>query len=88
MTLISQNFRNNKPLPKYLTDRKLKMSAVFIFEIKGTKKDKISIFKGSFVRNGWSYRYDFSCVFRDLCETSKNYNFAVFFQDIAKIIPI
>ena len=27
-------------------------------------------------------------VFRDLCETSKNYNFAVFFQDIAKIIPI
>ena len=34
-------FRNNKPLPKYLTDRKLKMSAVFIFEIKSTKKDKI-----------------------------------------------
>ena len=41
MTLISQNFRNNKPLPKYLTDRKLKMSAVFIFEIKDAKKDKI-----------------------------------------------
>ena len=28
-------------MPKYLTDRKLKMSAVFIFEIKGAKKDKI-----------------------------------------------
>ena len=46
---MSQNFRNNKPLPKYLTDRKLKISAVFIFEIKGAKKDKIFNFlKGSF----------------------------------------
>ena len=26
---------------KYLTDRKLKMSTVFIFEIKGGKKNKI-----------------------------------------------
>ena len=34
----------NKPLPKYLTDRKLKMSTVFIFEIQGAKKDKISNF--------------------------------------------
>ena len=34
---------------KYLTDRKLKISAVFIFEIKGAKKDKIFNFlKGSF----------------------------------------
>ena len=32
---MSQIFRNNKPLPKYLTNRKLKMSAVYIFEIKG-----------------------------------------------------
>ena len=49
LTLISQNFRNNKPLPKYLTDRKLKMSAVFIFEIKDAKKDKIFNFlKGRF----------------------------------------
>ena len=31
---------------KYLTDRKLKMSAVFIFEIKGTKKDNILNFWG------------------------------------------
>ena len=35
------NVRNNKPLSKYLTDRKLKISAVFIFEIKGAKEDKI-----------------------------------------------
>ena len=28
-------------MPKYLTDRKLKVSAVFIFEIKGAKKNKI-----------------------------------------------
>ena len=46
-------FRNNKPLPKYLTDRKLKMSAVFIFEIKSTKKDKIFNFlKGCFAVMG------------------------------------
>ena len=46
------NFRNNKPLPKYLTDRKMKMSAVFIFEIKGAKKDKIfNFFKGQFFPN-------------------------------------
>ena len=32
-----------------MTDRKLKMSAVFIFEIKGVKKEKkISFLKGSF----------------------------------------
>ena len=37
---MSQIFRN-KPLSKYLIDRKLKMSTVFIFEIKGAKKDKI-----------------------------------------------
>ena len=42
-------FRNNRPLPKYLTDRKLKMSVVLIFEIKRAKKDKIFDFlKGSF----------------------------------------
>ena len=36
-------------MPKYLTDRKWKMSAVFIFEIKDTKKDKIfNILKGRF----------------------------------------
>ena len=36
-------------MPKYLTDWKLKLSAVFIFEIKGAKKDKIFNFlKSSF----------------------------------------
>ena len=45
---LLQIFRN-KLLLKYLTDRKLKMSAVFIFEIKGVKKEKkISFLKGSF----------------------------------------
>ena len=35
-------------MPKYLTDKKLKMSAVSIFEIKGAKKDKIfNFFKGN-----------------------------------------
>ena len=36
-------------MPKYLADRKLKMPAVFIFEIKDAKKDKIFNFlKGCF----------------------------------------
>ena len=49
MTVICQIFKNNKSCPKYLTDRKLKMSVVFIFEIKGAKKDNIFNFlKGSF----------------------------------------
>ena len=47
--LICQIFRSNKPLPKYLTDEKFKKWAVFIFEIKGAKKDKIfSFLKGRF----------------------------------------
>ena len=46
---MCQIFRNNKPLSKYLTDRKLKMSAAFIFEIKDAEKDNIfSFLKGSF----------------------------------------
>ena len=49
LSLICQIFRNDKPLPKYLTDRKLKMSDVFIFETKGANKNKIFNFlKGSF----------------------------------------
>ena len=36
-------------MPKYLTDRKFKMSAVFVFKIKGAKKDNIFNFlKDSF----------------------------------------
>ena len=63
----------------HLTDRKL-MSAVFIFDIKGAEKDKIFNFlKGSFSVM-WPYRYDFWCIFRDLCEASNKYNFAVFFK--------
>ena len=58
----------------------MKISAIFIFEIKADKKDKISNFlKGHFsVMAG--YGYDFWRVFRDLCEASKKYNFAVFFM--------
>ena len=36
-------------MPKYLNDRKLKMSLAFLVEIKGAKKDKIfNFFKGCF----------------------------------------
>ena len=49
MTFICRIFRNNKILPKYLTGRKLKISAVFIFEIKVVKKEKkINFLKDSF----------------------------------------
>ena len=44
MTHTFQIFWNKKCLLKYLTDRKLKMSACFIFEIKPAKTDKIFIF--------------------------------------------
>ena len=75
---MSQNFRNNKPLPKYLTDRKLKISALFIFEIKRQKGQNFQFFKWLFLRNGCPYGYDFWLVFRYLCEASKKYNFAIF----------
>ena len=36
-------------MPKYLTDRKLKLSVVFLFEIKRTKMDKnFNFLKGCF----------------------------------------
>ena len=54
------------------------MSAVFIFEIKGANKDKIFNFK--FPCNAWPYGNDFWCFFRDLCEASNEYNFALFFK--------
>ena len=57
------------------------MSNVFIFEIKFSKKDKVcNFFKGQFLRNAWPYGYDFWRVFRDLCEASNKYNFAVYFK--------
>ena len=86
MTLVSQNFRNNKPLPKYLSDRKLKMSAVFTFEIKDAKKNKIfNILKACFFVMGAPMDIIFDLF---LCDASKKYNFAIFFQDVAKIILI
>ena len=76
-------FRNNKSLPKYLTDRKLKLSAVFIFAIKDAKKDKIFNFlKSRFVHNGCPYGFDFWHVFRDIYDDSKKYNFAIYFQKL------
>ena len=55
------------------------MSAVFIFEIKGAKKDKIFNFlKGSFSILGDPMDMILACV-QDLCEASKRYNFAIFF---------
>ena len=42
-------FRNNKSLPKYLTDRKWKMSAVFYFRNKRRQKGKFfKLLKGRF----------------------------------------
>ena len=41
LTIICQILRNDQRLLKYLTGRKLKMSAILIFEIKGARKNKI-----------------------------------------------
>ena len=83
-----QTFRNNKPLPKYLTDRKLKISAVFIFEIKGAKKDKIFNFlKGIFS----VMRGPMDMIFGLFSETYVRLLTSIslqFFQDIAKVITI
>ena len=73
--------RNDKRLSKYLTDSKLKMSAVYIFEIKGTKVNKLFKFlKGAFLRNGLPSGYDFWFAFRDFSEASKKYHFEIFLK--------
>ena len=41
------NFRNDKCLPKYLSDRKFKLLAFLVFEIKGAKEDNIFKFLNS-----------------------------------------
>ena len=50
MAVICEISRNNKLLLKYLTDRKLKTSSVFVFEMKDTKKDKMF----NFLRDSFS----------------------------------
>ena len=53
-------------MSKYLTDGKLKMSAVFIFKIKGAKKDNIF----SFLKGGFSVmRYPMDMIFGVFSET-------------------
>ena len=44
------------------------------------KRQNVQFFKWSFVRNEWAYGYDFWRVFRNHCEASKKYNFAVFLK--------
>ena len=57
------------------------MSAIFIFEIKSAKKDKIFNFlKGRFFIMGGPMDMNFWRVFRSLCKTSKKYNFAIFLK--------
>ena len=73
-------------MPKYLTDRKLKMSLSFIVEIKGAKKDKIFNFlKGSFS----VMRGPMGMIFGVFSETyARLLKSIVFFQDIAKVITM
>ena len=71
-----------------MTDRKLKMSAVFIFEIKGVKKEKkISFLKGSF----YVMRSPMDMIFGMFLETYVRLLTSItsqFFQDIAKVMTI
>ena len=75
---MCQIFRNNKPLPEYFTNRKLKMCS-FINK-RRQKRQNFQFFKGKFLRNARPYGYDFWRVFEDLCETSNKYNFPIFFK--------
>ena len=54
------------------------MSAMLVFKIKDAKENEIfHLSKGPLLRNGWPSGYDFWRVFRDLCEASKKYHFAI-----------
>ena len=44
---------------------------------KAPKRIIFSIFRGLFLPNGWTYRYNFWRVFGDQCEASKKYNFVI-----------
>ena len=57
------------------------MLTVFIFEIKGAKKNQIFNFlKGRFSVMGGPMDVIFRRIFRHLCEASKKYNLVVFFK--------
>ena len=72
----------------YLTDRKLKISTVFIFGIKGAKKAKIFHFlKGRFFVMGGTMNVIFG-VFSDTFARLLKSITSHFFQDIAKVIII
>ena len=75
-------------MPKYLTDKKLKMSAVSIFEIKGAKKDKIfNFFKDNFSVMRGPVDMIF-CVFSETYVRLLSSINSKFFQGIAKVITI
>ena len=86
---MCQIFRNNRPLSKYLTDRKLKISAVFIFEIKGAKKNRIFNFlKGCFSVMGGPMDMIFGVFSETYVGLLKSITSRNFFQDIAKVITL
>ena len=75
-------------MPKYLTDRKLKMLAVFIFEIKGNKEDKIFNF---LKRSFWVMLGSMDMIFGVFSDTYVRLLRSIssqFFQDLAKVITI
>ena len=64
-----------------MTDRKLKMSVVFIFEIKGAKKDKIFNFsKSHFSVMGGPMVVIFGVFSDNYVRLLKKYNFSVSFK--------
>ena len=68
-------------MPKYLPDRKLKMSAVFIFETKSAEKDKIfSFLKGRFSVIGDRMDMIFGVLSETYVRLVKKYNFGILFK--------
>ena len=75
-------------LPKYLIDEKLKMSAVFIFEIKDDKKDKIFNFlKGRFSVMGGPMDMIFDMISETYVKLLKSIT-SQFFSRYSKVITI
>ena len=63
MTVICKIFRKDELLPKYLIDGKLKISAVFIFEIMAGKVEKIfSVLNDRFYAMGCSMDMIFGII--------------------------
>ena len=88
-SLHSKVLETKKRLSKYLTNKKWKMSAFFIFEINKKRQNgqNFQFFKGLFLRNEWPHRYDCRCVSETNVRLLKNIT-SKFFSKYSKSYTI